>query len=219
MTIKECYQYVQNRLNKLSTNANDNIEKYQFVESFNIAQLMWVEDRFKLDEVNLIRIDEINKLLKNIDIVPTQVLNKNYYEIDLPEDYLHYKRSLSYTPCELTNWLKKEGDINQLLTDEFWKPSIEWGETICTLVNNKLRIYTDNFKIERVYLLYYRLPLKINMATNYTDINGNPTVDIDPEFNGSSLVEILNYTCNLLAGDIGDNNNYQRFTVLKQQHT
>ena len=61
----------------------------------------------------------------------------------------------------MTNWLKKEGDINVLLKDEFWKPSLEWGETICTIVGNKLRVYFDNFNIDYVILEYYRYPVNI----------------------------------------------------------
>lgn len=219
MTVHECYQYIQNRLNKLSTNAGDNIEKFQFVEAFNTVQLMWAEDRFKMDEVNQVRIDELQPLLVTLDLKPVLVPNKNYYELPLPSNYFHYKRSVSNTPCQITNWLKKEGDINQLLNDEFWKPSIEWGETICTLVGNKLRIYIDNFSIDTVELLYYRYPRNINMKTAFVDANGNPTVDIDPEFQGSSLVEILNYTCLLLSGDTADQLNIQLFSQKNQQHT
>jgi hypothetical protein len=219
MTVLECYQYIQNRLNKLSTNAGDNIEKFQFVEAFNACQLIWAEDRFKMDEVNTVRIDELQILLKTVDLIPIKVENKNYYEIALPTDYFHYKRSVSNTPCQITNWLKKEGDINQLLNDEFWKPSIEWGETICTIVGKKLRIYVDNFSISNLELLYYRYPTQINMKTAYPDANNDPTVDIDPEFQVSSLIEILNYTCLLLSGDTADQLNIQLFTQKNQQHT
>jgi hypothetical protein len=219
MTINACYQYVQNRLNKLSTNAGDNIEKFQFVEAFNASQLMWVEDRIKLDEVNLVRIDELQRLLVTQDIKPVLVPDKQYYELDLPSDYFHYKRSTSNVPCQIVNWFKKEGDINQLLNDEFWKPSIEWGETICTLVGNKLRIYVDNFSISSVELLYYRFPVSVNMKTIYPDVDNKLTEDIDPEFTGASLIEILNYTCLLLGGDTSDQMNIQLFTQKNQQHT
>lgn len=218
MTILECYQYVQNRMNKLSTNSGDNIEKHQFVEAFNSSQLIWAEDRFKLDELNQVRIDELQRLLKSDTIIPALVKD-NYYEGDLPADYFHYKRSVSYTPCRIVNWRKKEGNINTLLHDEFNKPSLEWGETICTIVGEKLRIYVDNFSIQSVDLTYYRFPRIVNMKTAFKDANGNPTVDIDPEFEGASLIEILNYTCALLSGDVMNQFNLQLFERAKQQHT
>lgn len=216
MTILECYQYINNRLNASSTNSGDNIPKYQFVEAFNTAQTQWVEDRFKLTETSLVRTDEIQQLLKTTTLTsPTKATE--YYDFNLPVDYLHYKRSKSL-PC-LNNILVKEGDINALLVDKYWKPSFEWGETLCTLVNNKLRVYTDNFKISEVELVYYRIPVKVNMNDGHTDVNGNTTIDINPEFQNSSLIEILNLACRLLTGDNADQARYQTSNNLIQAHT
>ena len=216
MTIHECYKYVQNRLNKSSTNFGDNVYKHQFVEAFNAVQLMWVESRMKVDETNIIRIDEIQQLIEVITDKPKKITN--YYELSLPDNYLHYKRSVSFVPCEIKNHLKKEGDINRLLHDEFWRPSVEWEETVCTIAGNKLRIYVDNFSIKKVELHYYRTPILINMQDG-TDINGVQTENIDPEFKNSSLIEILNFTCQLLASDNSDQWNYQTLTNLIQSNT
>ena len=57
------------------------------------------------------------------------------------------------------------------------------------------------------------------MADGYLDVAGNPTVDVDPEFLGSSIIEILNLTAQLIAGEIGDNERYTVFTNRTQQHT
>lgn len=218
MTVLEAYQFVQNRLNRLSTNYGDNIPKYQFVEAFNTAQLHWCEDRFKVDQVNIIRKDELQRLITEV-VVSDLTAGDNYYELDLPGNYFHYIRSFSNAPCPLYNFLKKEGDINRLLLDEFWKPSLEWQETICTIKNSKLRVYVDNFTINSVNLLYYRFPQAINMATGFPDINGDPTIDINPEFTGPSLLEILNLTCQLLSGDTSDQTGFQIFSSRNQQHT
>ena len=216
MTIHECYKYVQNRLNKSSTNFGDNVYKHQFVEAFNAVQLMWVESRIKVDETNIIRIDEVQQLIEVVTDKPKKI--NNYYELSLPDNYLHYKRSVSFAPCEIKNHLKKEGDINRLLQDEFWKPSIEWEETICTIAGNKLRVYVDNFSIKKVELHYYRTPILVNMQDG-TDINGVQTENVDPEFKNSSLIEILNFTCQLLASDNSDQWNYQTLTNLIQSNT
>ena len=222
MTVQESYKYVQDRLNKLSTNFGDNIPKHVFVLAFNSTQLQWVEDRIKLGETNIIRTDEVQQLLKSTGSQQPTKTGNNYYEIQLPEDYFHYKRSVSYVPCEIRNILKKEGDINLLLRDNFWKPSVEWGETLCTLVGGKLRIYVDienSFEISQVDLVYYRYPLNINMSDGYNDVNGNLTVDINPEFTGSSLIEILNATCELLAADTVDQWRYQTMQQKNIKHT
>ena len=217
MTVLDCYKYVQERLNRLSSNKGNNIPKHSFVSAFNSVQLAWVEDRAKLAERNIVRTDEIQQLLKETSF-NSPVLKTNWYEVDLPADYFHYKRSTSIAECELRNILVKEGDINSLLRNDNWKPSVEWGETLCTLVGNKLRVYIDNFTINSVYLLYYRLPLNINMDDGNNDVNGIPTTDVDPEFNGSSLIEILNMTSELLAADNADQWNLQAMMQRNLKH-
>ena len=219
MTVLEAYAYVTNALNKLSSNSGQNIPKDVFVRFFNSVQYQWVEDRVKLNELNKIRIDEIQQLVTTVEIQsPTK--KDQYYEFNLPTNYNHYIRSYSdLKGCGISNWLVKEGDINVLLNDEFWKPSKEWGETICTIGNEKIRVYYDDFTISKLNLVYYRYPVEINMADGFPDVNGNPTVDVDPEFRGSSLIEILNLTVQALSGNIDDVNRYNVYSQNVQSHT
>lgn len=219
MTVLECYQFVQNRLNRLSTNSGDNIPKFQFVEAFNTCQLQWCDDRIKLSETNIVRKDEVQHLLKQVSLSPVKDSSGMFYEVSIPDDYFRYKRSYSHAPCMIENRLVKEGDINVLLKDMFWKPSIEWEEALCTIINNKIRVYVDDFKITKVDLIYYREPQKINMADGYSDINGNATSNVDPELSGSSLIEVLMLTCNLLSADSTDQWNYQTTLNNTQRHT
>jgi len=216
MTIRESYLYVQNRLNKLSTNSGDNIEPFKFIEAFRAAHYHWIEDRFKLDGTNTTRIDEIQILLKTI-ILETKK-ETNHVIVSLPDDYLHFERATGL-PCDIRIWLKSEADINVLLQDDFWKPSYEWQETLGTLQSNTLKVYTDNFNIDQVLLAYYRHPVQVNMSTGYTDINGEPTVDVDSEFDGSSIREILNITCQMLSGDTANQFGYQIHRAQTNQFT
>lgn len=216
MTVLECYEYMQERLNRLSTNSGDNIAKHSFVKAFNTMQLFWAEDRIKLNETNIIRTDETQQLLESVLLTPSG--ESNYYEVYLPDNYFHYKRSVSLIPCEMRNRFVKEGNINALLRNENWKPSVEWGETLCTLIGKKLRVYVDNFTISQINLVYYRLPKKINMSDGFSDVNGITNTNIDPEFTGVNLLEILNATCALLSADTSDQWNYQTFLQRNQQY-
>ena len=72
----------------------------------------------------------------------------------------------------------------------FWKPSLEWGRNYLYFRRKQTKVYYDDFAIKNVNLIYYRYPIAINMADGYLDTNGQPTVDVDPEFLGSSVIEI-----------------------------
>lgn len=219
MTVNESYKYVQEALNKLNSDSSQNIPKTTFVTTFNAVQMQWVEDRVKLEELNKVRIDEIQQLGKEVKLpVKKESL---YYTSDLPTDYYHIIRSYGIIgDCNIYSWAAKEGDVNVLLNDQFWTPSKEWGETFYTLVGGKLRTYhNEQFTLANAYLVYYRYPISINMSDGYEDVNGTLTVDVDPEFQGSSLIEILNLTIQHLAGNINDTNRYQVFTNKVQTHT
>lgn len=218
MNVNNCYLYVTELVNKLSSNSGLNIPKAVFVMIYNAVQNQWVEDRVKMNELNKIRIDEIQQLVVDTPLNATK--KTQYYESTLPADYYHYVRSYSLVnDCNLDNWLVKEADVNVLLSDEFWKPSLEWGETICTLGNNKIKVYYDDFTVKKVNLIYYRYPIEINMADGYTNTAGVLNTDVDPEFLGSSIIEILNLTAQTLAGVAGDAERYSVLTNKVQSHT
>jgi hypothetical protein len=206
MTITDCYQYIQDRINALSTNYGDNVPKHIFVRTFNAAQTTWVEERCKISSSNIIRTDEIDPLSTTYEFEP--VKKEGYWEGSLPDNYYHFRRAIGFTPCQLFLYLKKEEEINRLLSDDNWKPSLEWAESIVTVSGKKLKVYGD-FNIDKVELLYYRVPNLVNMEDGYSDEFGNPNVNINPEFQESSLIEILTMTVNQLAADNGDSFRYQ----------
>lgn len=219
MTVHQSYKYVQETLNKLNSDSSQNIPKTTFVTAFNAVQMQWVEDRVKVAELDKVRIDEIQQLA-----VQTELSLKKedlYYYAELPSNYYHIIRAYgNIGECSLNIWPAREGDVNVLLNDAFWTPSKEWGETFHTLVDNKLRIYHNNqFTLSKVNLIYFRYPININMADGFEDVDGNQTVDVDPEFLGSSIIEILNLTVQHLAGAINDTTRYQVFTNKSQVHT
>lgn len=218
-TVQDCYKYVQEALNKLNSDASQNVPKTTFVTTFNAVQMQWVEDRVKVGELNKVRTDEIQQLATDVELsVKKEDL---YYYTELPDNYYHIIRPYSSIGgCTLNIWPAKEGDVNVLLDDAFWTPSKEWGETFYTLVGGKLRVYHNNqFTLNKINLVYFRYPTSINMADGYEDVNGTPTTDIDPEFKGSSLIEILNLTIQHLAGAVNDQMRFQVFGNKSQTHT
>lgn len=218
-TVQDCFKYVTEALNKLGSDSSQNIPKTTFVTTFNAVQMQWVEDRVKVGELNRVRTDEIQQLATQVELNAKK--ENLYYYSELPTNYYHIIRPYATIgDCNLNIWPAKEGDVNVLLDDAFWTPSKEWGETFYTLVNNKIRVYHNNqFTLNKINLIYFRYPTSINMADGYEDVNGTPTVDVNPEFKGSSLIEILNLTVQHLAGAVNDQMRFQVFGNKTQTHT
>ena len=208
---------VQQRLNKLSSHDYDNIEQWQIVEAFNKAQLDWCRrnlhgmNQFKEgDEQSKRRIDDFQILLK--DVVMDTTRHKIYDETnELPSDYLEYKRVSCSGVSECCKnkhammvYLAEESNVNILLRDENKKPNFSWGETFCTLIDNRIRVYTnDEFSTDNVVLTYYRMPKRIQRA-GQVDPYKMETVDAEVtcEFKDDIVEVLIDETVKIIAGDI-----------------
>jgi hypothetical protein len=215
---------IRERLNKLSSLDYDNIECWQIAEAFNKAQVEWVRRQlhgnnlFKEgDEQSTRRVDDLQVLLTSKDL--TGVHRDVYIETHpLPEDYLQYKRVTTKgftTTCKhrpFRVYLAEEADADQLLNDTTAAPDFEWGETFCTLIGNRIRIYTNNlFNLSDMRLIYYRFPRPMQIINCTDPETGNVfTKDQSPEFKDDIVELIIDDTCSILAGDIESQLQFQR---------
>jgi hypothetical protein len=219
---------IKQRINKLASNDFDNIERWQIVEAFNKAQVEWVRRQLRGsnpfqdgDEESKRRVDDLQVLLKEekLSLVKKDLFFETRFV--LPSDYLEYKRVTGEAvsdccpdPHLLIVYLSEEANRDVLLRDEHRKPSFDWGETFCTLIDNKVRIYTNNeFTVENVKITYYRQPLRIEIAGTedpYTTVVS--PVDIECEFKDDITELIIDETVTILAGDIESSNQFGRGT-------
>ena len=214
---------IKQRLNKLDSQDYDNITCWQVVEAFNKAQVEW--SRRQLHGINVVkegdeqstrRKDDLQKLLIKTPL--TSVKQDLYYEGNVPQNYLQWKRVDIYAKkdcCDkrrMTVYLAEEGNLNQLLRDKSKQPSFEWGETFATLINDTVHLYTNNeFEVEDAYLTYYRQPVKIQIAgcsDPYTGITS--TTNVDCEFKDDIIELIIDEAVSILAGDIESGNQFSR---------
>ncbi len=202
MDINQAYRQFQFRLNKLGTNANQNIGLAQFVYLMNKAQLHWIETRAKVLENDQLRVDELQSIMK--DLKAKGMKKDNYYAIKLPPDYLHTVRVVSSTSCGVI-YLKpvEEGNVNVLLQNEFTRPSTEWEESFYTLFGGELRAYVTDFTLGPIELKYLRLPREVDIA-GYSKAGGAASTNIDLEFDGVNAQEIIDLAALLATSDIGD---------------
>jgi hypothetical protein len=207
---------IQERLNKLASKDYDNIECWQIVEAFNKGMSAWCRRNlhgnniYKTgDEGSQVRIDDLQILLTEVDI---NLIKKDaFYEtVSLPANYFEWKRvSAKVTakccdPRRMVIYLATEADVDNLLRDEYKRPSFEWAETFCTLRGNHLKIYTNNeFDVPTAKLTYYRQPRRIEIAGCVDPYTGIASAqDVEPEFKDDLVELMIDEAAMILAGDI-----------------
>jgi hypothetical protein len=221
------------RLNKLDSMDYDNISCWQKTEAFNKAQIEWV--RRQLYGINQRKegaeqsgglVDDLQKLLVEL---PLTMINKDvYYECKaLPKDYLHYVRvdCKAKSDCcperDITVYHAEEHNISQFLRDDNRKPNFEWAETLSTLINNKIRVYTNKeFIITKTHVTYYRLPKHVQILGCIDPSNGFAFAkDQECEFRDDIAEIILDEAVAILAGDTENMNQYQRELQTAQRNS
>jgi hypothetical protein len=216
---------IKQRLNKLGSFDYDNIECWMIQEAFNKAQIEWVRRRLhglnalkESSEQSVTVVDDLQILLSEIELRGLE--KPKYFETDaIPANYLHFvrvsanvkndccpKRALS------TIYQAEEANVDILLADSFKSPSFEWAETFCTILGDKIRIYTNGlFTVHDSKLIYYRKPKDIqilgctNIATGQTF-----TTAVECELKDDICEIIADEAAAILAGDIESMNQYQR---------
>lgn len=219
---------IKQRLNKLDSQDYDNLECWQMIEAFNKRMILWVRRqisgtniRREGDEQSKRRIDDLQILLKQQQVL---MVNKGlYYEsaTDIPIDFLEFKRvdiqvksECCPDPKPMVVYLAEEANVPVLLRDNLKKPSYEWGETFMTLMTNRIRIYTNgDFVVQPIQLYYYRKPINIeiiNCSNPYTGLVS--AADVECEFKDDIVELLIDEACAEIAGDIESGNQYTRET-------
>ena len=107
-------------------------------------------------------------------------------------------------------------NIEEILLDEFNKPSFEWEEVLYTINADKLSVYTDEtFSMSDVFLNYYRYPSQVRLINEEDPESGfDPTSKI--EWDDKTLDDII--TLMVLNLDINENNpRFQLQTIRLQK--
>lgn len=216
---------IKQRLNKLGSFDYDNIECWQIQEAFNKAQLEWVRRRLhglnalkESSEQSVTVVDDLQILLSELEL--RGVEKPKYFETDsIPANYLHFVRVSANVKNDCcpkraltTIYQAEEANVDILLADSFKSPSFEWAETFCTILGDKIRIYTNgHFTVHDSRLVYYRKPKDIQIlgCTNIT--NGQAyTTNVECELKDDICEIIADEAAAILAGDIESMNQYQR---------
>lgn len=225
MNIKTCHLYLTDKLNKLSSNFNQNLPYHSCVRAINEAIYYWFDERLKVEERDKTIQRELQFLIEDKELVPSLIEDK-FNEYDLPIDYYHPSLLLVDARLDqcficIHSSLVENSNVSILLNDEVTKPDYEWEQCFHTIRNNKVVIYKDtknNYDLDKIVLHYYRKPLLVNMASGHIDESGILTSDINLEFPESSSFEILDIAAKILAGNINDQGRFQYNQQLTQEY-
>ena len=140
-----------------------------------MIELLWVPD----------------KLLK------VKFTHKEFIEYFAPDDFFQIYGTysiISTKECsgiKIFNYEKKPGNIIPILEDRAEGPSFEYEEAPFVVGGDKVRVYKgDDYNIDKTFINYYRVPLKIDME-GYTHFDGTISTNVDPELDDDNCVQIL----------------------------
>ena len=225
MNIKLAYLYLTDKLNKLSSNFNQNLAYHVAVRAINEAQYYWLDERLKAEEVNKTVQRELQFLLQKVE--PSLFAEESKFnEYSLPQDYYHPSLldiTVSLDGCELSvdNDFIENANVSTYLQDEMTRPDYAWEQIFSTFRDNKLAVYKDTtpgYEITKIVLHYYRRPVIVDMASGHVNVDGTLSQDIDLEFAESASYEILDIAAKILAGNINDQGRFQYNHQLTQEY-
>ena len=178
----ETYKLYEKLLLKLDATGSQNIavDNSRAIISLNEAQNRMVEFFLSTKQDDNLRY--IQKLLKSQEIERTseEKLTNNF---SLPDDYFDFSSIVGYGSTEKCKGKKfhlyeiKNQNKDEILNDEFNKPSFLYRESPYYISEDSVKIFVDDFKMDKVILDYYRYPVQLRLIDE-----DNPESDFDEGF-------------------------------------
>lgn len=213
---------IDQKLNKLSTNAHQQIQLEDKILALNEAQIKLIKQ--KVDGIAVANGMGMDAFKKRYEDLQRLVMNYNHQPLDLvikdPDlnqwaanfdllqpKYMFYIDSYVLADkgrCKnrkiwINRDLAKHGDLQFILNNEHYKPSFEYQETFNFLASDEISIFTDGtFTPNNIQIMYMRYPDYINKE-GYIMLDGTPSYNQDCELATYLEDEILDLTVQNLA--------------------
>jgi len=219
-TVELLYE-IDQRLNKLSTNANQFISVEDKILALNNAQDLVVLRKIGSNNPSKLGLDGFKKRYQDLQFLCENPEDHNFI-LKLKDKYLNKwvvditkvspkfmfyldsyiiadkgdcKDRVIYANGDLI----KHTDITILLQNNNYKPSFEYQETIVDIATDELHYYTDGtFSPKKVYLSYIRYPKKIDVE-GYIHFDGSESSTEDCELEDYLKYDLLDIAVEQLA--------------------
>lgn len=212
-TTEQAYNKFILKINKNATTDGISCDKGRFVLIFNEAQNKFIEhilDKKFEDDIRYIQ----QILVDDKEISPSAT-HLDHQDFELPKDFLDLSTVYGFASRDKCNKQKislfeiKDDNRNEIMRDEFNKPSFKFREAPYHLSSNFLKVYKDDFKYTSLRLSYYRYPIQIGLI-NQDNPEGNFNSQ-NPEWDDKTLDRIIT----LAASEFEFNNESQKYQATK----
>lgn len=202
------------KLNKLASVDHQAIFNEHKIVALNQAQIKLIKKKLNPNNIFQLGFDTFTKRYEDLQslVVPytplglTSVGDKfNSYTAPisaLPSKYFIPISiyALGSTECckdhmiDIINIIK-HADLPETINDANWTPSFAYQETVCTISNNKIFLYSDtenSFNLTSLYISYLRYPQLIDVE-GYIHLDNTPSTTEDcelPDYLEDELVDL-----------------------------
>ena len=213
---------IDQRLNKLSTNAHQQIQLEDKILALNEAQIKLIKQ--KIDNISTVSQMGLDSFKKRYEDLQSLIIAYNDGELpltikneelnqwkanlhDLDPKYMFYIDSYVLAnkgKCKdrkiwINRDLAKHGDLQFILNNDHYKPSFEYQETFNFLSSDEISIFTDGtFIPQKICISYMRYPVYIDKE-GYIKFDGTDSVNQDCELETYLEDELLDLTVQNLA--------------------
>lgn len=213
---------IDQRLNKLSTNAHQQIQLEDKILALNEAQIKLIKQ--KIDNISTVSQMGLDSFKKRYEDLQSLIIAYNDGELpltikneelnqwkanlhDLDPKYMFYIDSYVLADkgkCKdrkiwINRDLAKHGDLQFILNNDHYKPSFEYQETFNFLSSDEISIFTDGtFTPNKICISYMRYPVYIDKE-GYVKFDGTDSVNQDCELETYLEDELLDLTVQNLA--------------------
>lgn len=202
------------KLNKLASVDHQAIFNEHKIVALNQAQIKLIKKKLNPNNIYQLGFDSFTKRYEDLQTLvvpytrlPLYTVNDrlNSYTADiaaLPTKYFIPVSIYALADkdcCEnrIINVIKviKHADLTEALTDTNWMPSFAYQETVATISENKIFLYSDlekSFDLTSLYISYLRYPKAIDVA-GYIHLDNTPSVNQDcelPDYLEDELVDL-----------------------------
>ena len=207
MTIQEAFIRFKEGVNRNLKNDDVSTDRGRFILLLNEAQdryMSWMLEKRHEDDIRY-----VERMLKNDLELSKSGMVLDHCDFEIPDDFYDLVNLQVYATsgkcrARLKVFENKSEDIERFCGDPFQKPSFKARETYYTLGDGKIKIYTDGFEVDKVYLTYYKYPRRVDIE-GYINIDGDYSQDIHPEWDDRNMYRILRIAVHLHNYNLTEN--------------